>query len=240
MRVIGLTAVILLALAALAAPPGAGAVGGVTGQPLCGFNLACVPTIVCLDGVYCQGSPCDPATECTVRTHADDQCRYNATIDGETCVTRIGLGADAGGRAIPLPGVYAIPGASIPPQSVEVPESTVELQVDLTRGFVHDENLPNDWISHALRLRLAVADVDMGETTLGVYQSTIDTTGGDDEMHTFTHGAFSVRHEGPAGRTTASGGLVLLDGSIEACELRVGDGAEPTLTCTNFFPSGEP
>lgn len=227
----------MLALAAFAAPPTAGAVEGVTGQPFCGFNVACVPTIVCVDGVYCQGSLCDPATECTVRTHADDRCRYNATIDGETCVTRSGVGVDAGGRAIPVPGVYVIPGASIPPQRVEVPESTAEVQLDLTRGFVHDENLPNDWISHALRVRLVVAEIDTGETTVGIYQSTIDTTGGDDEMHTFTHGAFSVRHDGPAGRASASGGIVLLDGTIEECDVRAGQGEAATLACDNLFPS---
>lgn len=221
---------VVLGVMALAAPL-AGAVETYSGEPFCFEGIAgCLPTIVCVEGIFCQATPCDPLNDCDTWAYAEESCRVNETIAGETCASRLGGGVLVGGRNVAIPGNAIVPGSPIPPASVDVPEAGVAVDLDLTRGFVHEHNLPNDWISHAIRVRATVADLDLGDTSVGVYQSTIDTSN-ETEMHSFTHASVRARHDSGIAFTTATIGLSALDASLEECYARGGQANDVDLSC---------
>lgn len=220
--------------------PWAGAAGD---EPFCVEGFVCPETVACLPGVYCQATPCDPANDCRARGGAGETCEQNATIGGETCAFRISLAGGAGGRNVAVPGTYLVPGAPVPGTSVPTPGSSAEVEADLTRGFVHDQNLPNDWLSHAVRVRLVAAGLDLGETGVGIYQSSITAPGGEDnetrmqESHVFTSARLVLRHEGPVARTSASLGVLLLDAAPEDCDARAGQNEDVRARCSSTLPA---
>lgn len=222
-----------LAVLTLASAPFAFAQEGVVGDSVCYEGIGCAPTTACVPGVYCQATTCDPATDCRGGATIEDSCRVNVTIDGQTCARRVTFDAEGGGRDVPLPGSYVIPGRPVPGGSVGTPGASIDGSADLTNGFVHGHNLPNDWISHAARLHVVVAGIDLGETSIGIYQSSIDTSDGSGSQ-VFTHGVVSARHEGPTTRAGGSVGLVLLDGTPEDCFVRAGPSNDAEVTCAQL------
>lgn len=219
----------LVGLALAGATPAAG-IDGATGKPLCVRELPCAPTVLCVPGIYCQATPCDPATDCRAYAAEEDRCVVDATIDGQTCAKHAAAGARVGGRNTVVPGTYVVPGMPIGSTSVYVPATGADISLAITKGFVHGEHLPNDWTSAAASVRLLVAGHDFGETGAGAYQSTIDTRSGS-PTGTFTTAALSARHDGPAGGAAVGAGMTLLDGGLEDCYAYEGERDHDALTC---------
>lgn len=225
--------VVLSLLLSLA--PSALGVEAVVDDETCIDALACVPSTVCVPGVVCQVSPCDPVNECAAGARYSEWCEVNQTIDGQTCSEGVDATAEAGGRNVVLPGTYVIPGRPVPGVSVDVPETRLDAEVNLTRGYVHDRNLSNEWRSDAFRVSLVLLGEDFGETGASVYRSTIQAPGGDDEMHEYEHGTVSVRHESANARGGAAAGFVLLDGALESCFVRAGPAADFETSCRELY-----
>jgi hypothetical protein len=203
----------------LGSTPGVGAADNLFGDAQCLDDGFCLPTTVCLEGIYCQATTCDPATDCRASaTTSGPLCNFNETIDGETCVSTTDVGASLGGR-------------NLAPASTEVPETSVALGVETSQGFVHGQNLPNDWVSNAASVHVVAVGADLGTTTVTAYQSSIDTSGAGSDPHMFTRGVVGVRHDGPAGVLSASAGIILLDSVPEDCFARARGAAELDLGC---------
>lgn len=231
----GLTLVTICVILAAALPPTGVALGDIFGDPDCEEGVGCSPATLCVEGYYCQADACDPATRCDARSWLEDECAYNETHQGQTCALRARATFEIGGRRTPVPGIYLVPGLPVPGSSVRVPHSEAGVGADWSRGFFYGEGVTNEWVSGVASVRLQVLDVDLGQTSAAVYQSTINTPeNATDPEHLFVWGVGTIHHDGPLSSAGASVGGLLMDGQPEECFLRLGPRSTIEVTCEDL------
>lgn len=203
----------LLLAVVLTAPVGAST--DLLHPAVCDPAIGCVAPQVCVSGLHCPASPCDPALQCEAHLFAQpSSCVVNATIDGSTCTTTLGFLVFAQ-RAVSVP-VFGTVGAT-----------SVDGEAALVQGEVQSFNLPNAWVTPVAWTDVWVGGVPMGQTSAGVYRSDIVVPGrprvpevmGD--QHVYSQTSVEVRHSGgQAGDVELVVGVVQLDHVPDGCFVR--------------------
>lgn len=177
------------------------AAGNVFSDPVCVLD-ACAPTALCVNGVLCQPTTCDPVMGCSADLQASRSCALNETIDGETCTMKLVVDVGLQGRTLsgtPAP-VPALPGSSLRGDAL------------VAHGDVQREPLFHEWTSDQAALSGSVAGIPLGSTTMRLYASSIEAEGKE-----LRKSFVLVERSGPEGSARAEGSLVLLDAERQEC-----------------------
>ena len=218
----GVRSIVLGTIVLIAFAPFAGAVDPFHDQVCLTVEL-CYGAGTCVTDVGCVPRGCEPLASCSGEIGPDGSaCAVNATIDGRTCASHIGLGADTGQG------------------------SRLGARVQLSNGSVEANKLDNTWIAPGVEGELGVAGFDFGGYHVYLYRSDILTEGprggpygqlAPSENHTWTEiGVVAGHHGGPFFGEDIVVAVELLDLMPESCWIRAPSGALPEFACPSLAP----